>query len=210
MALFMQEAHNHVRQLLMECMGAFFITLATVGFANNPLGVGLMFMAMVYLAGWGETGYFNPAFTLTLCLSNLMDWTRGLVFMATQIVGALIASVSLVFSFGEPFCPTISPEIRPVAAAAIEMLLTFVLCIMILAVIKRNNKEHGWLILGLTFVAVASFGGVFNPAIAFSSMITAVLHGGGVCQMKDLIIYFGAPLVGSVGAFIFQGVLEKD
>ncbi|MDZ4150302.1 aquaporin [Methylicorpusculum sp.] len=210
MVFFAQEPKVDMRRLLVECMGAFFITLATVGFANNPLGVGLMFMAMVYLAGWGATGYFNPAFTLTLCLAKLMNWVTGAAYMGAQIIGSLIASVGLIFAFGEPFCPTISPEIRPVAAAAIETLLSFVLCAVVLAVVKRNNKEHGWLVLGLTFVAVASFGGVFNPAIAVSSIVTSVLHGGGVCQMKDLIVYLGAPLIGSVLALVFQVVTEKE
>lgn len=210
MASLTQESVSDMRRLLIECMGAFFITLATVGFANNPLGVGLMFMAMVYLAGWGSTGYFNPAFTLTLCLSNCMSWAVGFAYMSAQIVGSLIASLAIIFAFGEPFCPTISPEIRPIAAAAIETLLSFVVCLMVLTVVKRNNREHGWLILGLTFVAVASFGGVFNPAIALSSLITGVLHGGGICQVKDLIVYLGAPLIGSGLAFVFQAITEKE
>lgn len=199
-----------MRRLLIECMGAFFITLATVGFANNPLGVGLMFMAMIYLAGWGATGYFNPALTLTLVLGKAMNWVAGVAYMGAQVVGALIASLALIFAFGEPFCPTISPEIRSIAAAGIETLLSFVLCAVVLAVVKRNNKEHGWLIIGLTLVAISSFGGVFNPAIAFVSMITGVLHGGGVCQMKDLIVYLGAPLIGSVLAVVLQSIVPRE
>jgi glycerol uptake facilitator-like aquaporin len=199
-----------MRRLLVECMGTFFITLVTIGFAGNPLGLGLMFMAMIYLAGWGTTGYFNPALTLTLVLGKTMDWATGIFYMGIQIVGALLASIALIIAFGEPFCPTISPEIRPLAAAVLETLLSFVLCAIILAIVKRNNKEHGWLIAGVTLVAISSFGGVFNPAIAFSSMIAGILHGGGTCQMKDLFIYFVVPFIGSVTAFVLQIVTEKE
>ncbi|MCH7826938.1 MAG: porin, partial [Bacteroidetes bacterium] len=47
-----------MRNYLMEFIGTMFLVLA-IGFSNNPLAIGLMLMAMVYMGGHISGGHYN-------------------------------------------------------------------------------------------------------------------------------------------------------
>ena len=58
-----------MRDYLMEFLGTMFLVLA-IALTGNPLAIGMMLMAMVYIGGHVSGAHYNPAVTISV-------WMRG-------------------------------------------------------------------------------------------------------------------------------------
>ncbi len=52
-----------MKKLLVEFIGTFFLVLVVM-LSHNPLAIGCILMAMVYMGGHISGGHYNPAVTL--------------------------------------------------------------------------------------------------------------------------------------------------
>ena len=196
-----------MKRYLTEAIGTFFLVL-TVGLTVlsgtefAPLAIGSSLMIMVYMGGHISGGHYNPAVTLAVWMRGKLPAAEVGPYMASQVVGALLAALVVLPMAGGTFAPAPAPDAGVTAALLAEILFTFALCLVVLNVATdeatQGNSYYG-LAIGFTIV-VAAFaaggisGGAFNPAVGIGPIVVDALLGGG--SWGNLWLYLVGPLAG--------------
>ena len=196
-----------MKRYLTEMIGAFFLVL-TIGLTVlsgselAPLAIGSSLMVMVYMGGHISGGHYNPAVTLAVWMRGKLGAGDVAPYMATQIVGALLAAWAVLLMTGSTIAPAPAPDAGLVAVLLAEILFTFALCLVVLNVATdeatAGNSYYG-LAIGFTvvvgaFAAGGISGGAFNPAVGIGPIVIDALLGGG--SFGDIWIYVVGPLAG--------------
>jgi aquaporin Z len=208
-------------KIILEFTGTFFLTL-TYALTGNPLAIGAVFAAMIYMSSGVNAGQCNPATTLVLLmLKKIIAREAGLVLLA-QILGAAAASLAYHLLYGATRVFFLSPDsrINILKPLFTEGLFTFALMLVILftTVAKKaaGNSYYG-LVIGLTltglmYAGANISGGVFNPAVGFMPVLMESLLG--VCQchpMQYAWIYLAGPFLGAIAAAVlFRFILMEE
>ena len=170
------------------------------------LTFGLIITVMVYATGHISGAHINPAVTLGFAITRHFPWRRLPVYWLAQLSGAFSAALVLRGLFGlvADLGATL-PSGSPTQSFALEVLLTFFLMFVIMAVATDNRAvgSSAALAIGATVGLEALFAGPIsgasmNPARSFGPALAA-----GV--LTDQWIYWLAPALGAVlGAFAYQ------
>lgn len=201
-----------------KCAAEFIGTFALVFFGcgsimlgvSPPLIFGLAVATMIYTVGHISGAHFNPAVTLAFALTRHFPAKHILPYWLAQCAGAVAAvyalSVLMPGAYETNYGATM-PAVNATAAFAWEMLLSFFLMFVIIAVATDTRAEGmmaGIAIGGI--VALAAFiGGPFsgasmNPA---RTLGPALFSG----HYEALWIYFTAPFLGAaLGACAYQKI----
>ena len=167
-----------------ELIGTFFLVF-TIGCVVlepgagplAPLAIGSVLMVMIYAGGHISGAHFNPAVTLAVWLRGKCSTADVPLYMLSQVVGAIVAAMLVLFVKGGPARAATSPD--PLPALLAELLFTFALAYVILNVATSpdtaGNSYFG-LAIGFTVLAGAFAiggisGGAFNPAVALGISI---------------------------------------
>lgn len=210
-------ARKNWQRYLAEFIGTFALVFAgcgaiitnvakdgVVGHVGICLTFGFVILAMIYALGPISAAHFNPAVTFGFCIAKRFPWRYAPAYIASQCAGAMFASlmhrvlyggaIALQANYGATI-PTISTP----AAFCLELILTFFLMLVIMAVAtdKRANGAIAGLAIGLTVTVCALFAGPLtgasmNPA---RSLAPALLSGGHA--LSALALYIIAPVVGA-------------
>lgn len=175
-----------MNKYVVEFIGTFFLvfTIGNVVIGTSgpaaalaPLAIGAALMAMIFAGGHISGAHYNPAVTLAVFLRGKCPAADIVPYIVSQCLGAIIASIGVIFLKGPEAMATVSPlEISGILPQVLmaEFLFTFALCFVILNVATSdgtaNNSFYGFAI-GFTVMAGAFAvggisGGVFNPAVA--------------------------------------------
>lgn len=197
-----------MKRYLAECIGTFFLALA-VNFTGDALAIGLMFMAMVYIFGPISGCHINPAVSLAMFVHKRISLATMAFYMLAQAAGACLFFALAFGIFGQVIPARIIPMEALKGAASFELLLTMVLCSVILVVTSCNkfkDSHVNGLVIGLTFTALATFPGLYNPALALGSMISNFIGGHGAMPgLTEAVVYLLLPLVaGAVAALKYH------
>lgn len=208
------------QKLSAEAIGTFVLVVLGVGAAINNTGdiaaIGLAFgiaiIAMVYAFGRISGGHFNPAVSVGAALSGRIAWKDAGLYSAAQIGGGLVGGLVLavVYASGDTGYSLGDDALGAnffgdrggvdlISALLIEIVLTAVFLLVILAVTDERNEHPALapLAIGLTlaaihFVAIPLTGTSVNPA---RSIAVAFFSGGdAIVQLWAFIL---APLVGA-------------
>ena len=164
----------------METFGTFFLTLAVIfmSFPPNPLAIGLVLMALVYLGAHVSGAHYNPAVSLAFFLQGKMRMEQMGIYWAAQTIGAMLAMGVYAFVTGVSFEPDVPIILGMWTITGFEILLTGIFCFVILTAMLLDviGARHAGLIIGLTLAALASFpvGAMFNPAIGRFFMLNSL------------------------------------
>merc|ERR1719421_2141806 len=145
-------------------------------------------MVSIYALGGVSGANFNPAVSLTLGLSNKMEWKQVGIYCAVQVVAGIAAGISYAIMFTNIFNLEPSAGFGWWEAALAEVLYTCMLCFVVLncAAAKKNGCDTGNQFYGLAigFVIVAGgygaghiSGGAFNPAVAMGIDLSSAFLG---------------------------------
>jgi len=181
-----------MKHFLGELIGTFFLTLA-IALTGNPLCYGLMFAAVIYIAGHTSGGYFNPAITVAFAMLGKYKRDRLSHLLLGQFVGAGVALYLAANATGQYFALPIADPSQISMVGLCEILLTYLLVSVVLCAAARLKEVYG-LVAGFTLISLGYIGGLFNPAISLASQL---LSGGGV-DVNSLIAFFVCPLIGGV------------
>ncbi len=163
-----------MKRYVMEAIGTFFVTLAII-LTGNPLAIGAMVAACIYM-GWPVSGgHYNPMLSLTAHLQSKLDRNLTSGYIISQVLGAFIALLGVYIVLRAPYLPPVEPELRSfIIALCIEGILSFLFCYVFLIVINtqeiRSSGLYG-ILIGGTLMAIAFIRGLFNPAVAIASLI---------------------------------------
>jgi len=140
-----------------------FIRLNTV---NNPvvgaLSTGFASVALIYSFADVSGAHFNPAVTFATIVTRKTGLTKGLMYIAAQLIGSVIAALILLATFPEDFsgnenaaravAVTPAKDANIANAFLMELILTFILVYVIFAVafdtvdsknVQVVNTAHG-------------------------------------------------------------------
>jgi glycerol uptake facilitator-like aquaporin len=135
-----------------------------------------------------------------------------LIYMGSQLLGALLALGLFTVVTDVVFSPEVPVEMPLMLSMGMEALLTFVLILTILtvALLDRYRGHVQGIVMGLTLMAVASIGGIFNPAIATAAIIANMCKDGMFVGLYPIMIYVAGPLLAAVVASFSYGYLNEN
>ena len=185
------------------------VSLTTIALAH-----GLAIFVMVAALGANSGGHFNPAVTAGFMATGRIPLPRGGMYIAAQIVGALLASGIIAAGFDPDFVAVATPApaetVTWAGALVLEAVATFFLVLVVFgtAVDERAPRTVFPLAIGLTvamgIMAIGPLtGGAMNPARVFGP---AVVGG----QWASHWVYWVGPVLGGIaGAFVQHAFLME-
>jgi len=172
---------------------------------------GLIVMAMIYAFGDISGAHFNPAVSIAFAYAKKFPWKEVPKYAIAQILGAIVASLILLFLF--PASETLGATIPTVdvwRAFVLELLLTFFLMVVIINV-STGSKEIG-IIAGIAVGAVVLLEAMFAGPITNASMNPARSIGPGIVSgnIGNLWLYILAPIFGALLAVLSCKLVKDD
>jgi aquaporin Z len=194
-----------MKKYITEFIGTLFLVLAVGLSSSNPFAIGAALMVMVYAGGHISGAHYNPAVTLAVLIRGRISLGDALVYIGSQLAGAVVASL-LVSIFRE--FPEMSPQsIDTTKALVAEILGTFALAYVVLNVATakgtENNSFYG-LAIGFTVMSMAYMlgiysGGAFNPAVAIGASVMKLF------AWENIWIYLVSCFAGgAIAAIVFK------
>jgi aquaporin Z len=107
------KSENKWRALFAECWGTFLLVLAGAGAAvvahitgevskgMEMVTPGIMVMTVIYFMGAVSGAHINPAVTVAFALRRHFPWPRVPLYIAAQVIGAVLAAAFLKGVFGD-------------------------------------------------------------------------------------------------------------
>src|SRR5437879_3150515 len=225
---------GHTRKYVAELIGTFLLVfigtsavvafggpfsngVATVGYVGIALAFGLTLVVLAYNLGPVSGGHFNPAVTIGLVAARRHPVRDLVPYIASQIVGAVLASGLLyLIASGKPGWTIASGlgqnsfgTLAVASALAAETVFTFVLVFVVLSVTEKSYPytAFGGLAIGVALLAIhladlGWSGSSVNPA---RSIGPAIFVGG--TALSQLWVYIVAPIVGGlIAAGVYVGL----
>lgn len=196
-----------MKKYIIEFIGTFFLVLV-VALTGNPLAIGVVLAALVYMGGYISGAHYNPAVTLAVWMNKKIESAVALRYILTQFVAAVAAAAIYFVLQGKTFIPQPGINISLPSAIIIEILFTFLLASVILhvaATTKTKGNDYFGLAIGFTLMAGAFAGGpisggAFNPAVGVGPLLFDFAHIAN--HTTNLFVYLFGPLVGGALASI--------
>jgi aquaporin Z len=218
------------KKLIAELLGAFILVFAgtgaiiinditnAIGHVGVALTFGFVIVALIYSFAHVSGAHFNPAVTIAFWSMGEFERKNVIPYIAAQLVGGLLASLSLFLLLKENF--VLVSEVSYLGATipsgtasqsfGFEFILTFILMIVICssAIHGKATKDFAGLAIGLTVGLESMFAGPItgasmNPA---RSIAPALISG----NVEHLWIYIVATILGAVcAAVVFMKVFKS-
>lgn len=192
-----------MKKYIVEFIGTFFLVLV-VSLTGNPIAIGFVLCALVYMGGYISGANYNPAVTLGLLLSKKLKLDVAVKYMLVQLLAGIIAAFTYFLIHNSTFIPTIGHNTTLISAILVEILFTFLLVSVVLHVAatdKTKNNDYFGLAIGLTvmagaFAAGPISGGVFNPAVGVGPVLFDIVHLSD--HISNLALYLLGPFAGAI------------
>jgi len=181
------------------------------------LAFGLALVALVNALGHVSGCHLNPAVTLGLAATGKFPWKYVPAYLAAQLVGAVLASLTVWATYGDAarddgsLAATLPAEgVSSGTVFLIEAVVTFFLVLTIVSVAtdSRVPQSVAGLSVGFTLavcvlVAGPLSGGAVNPARALGPMLVSG-------QFDGVWAYLLGPVLGGVlAAFCYDRLLSR-
>jgi aquaporin NIP len=175
------------------------VTGGAVTHTGIALTFGLVVLAMIYSVGDVSGAHLNPAVTIGFFAAGRCGLETVPRYIASQLLGATVASVLLRFLFPQNETLGITlPAGTVLQSFILEAVLTFILMWVILSV-STGAKEKGitaGIAVGSVIGLEAMFGGPIsgasmNPARSFAPALVSM-------HFQNLWIYLVAPFLGAL------------
>jgi aquaporin Z len=206
----MEAGETRVRKFIAEAIGTFALVFAgtgaividdithTVTHVGIAMTFGLIVMSMIYALGDVSGAHLNPAVTTGFWLSRRLPGRLVAPYIASQLMGATVASIVLLAMFGNvaSLGATI-PAGSDWQSFALEIILTGLLMLTILNV-STGPKETG-LVAGIAIGGIIGLEALFAGPICGASMnparslAPAIVSG----NLSSLWVYLTAPVIGA-------------
>ena len=183
-----------------------------LGLVGNALASGLVVAAMIYATGHISGAHINPAVTLAFAIVRRISLRDAGVYWVAQMVGAVLAASALRLLLGKVgIMGGHAITVDPAKAVGVEIVLTFLLMFVIMAVAidKRAVGRAAALAIGATvtfdiMVGGPITGGSMNPARTTGPAILAA-------NWQDLWVYWvGPPIGAAIAAFLYTWLNDTE
>lgn len=204
-----------MKPTIVEFIGTFFLVLV-ITLSGNPLAIGAILAAMIYMGGYISGGHYNPAVTLAVYLRGKIEKDLAFRYVLFQVLGGIAAAFVSYLITGNAIVPKPTADITFVSIILVEALFTFALASVVLHVATSQKTAHNnyfGLAIGIT-VAAAAFaagplsGGVLNPAVAIGTMLVDLRNL--PVNFSNLVFYIVGPCLGAAIASIVYNYVTRD
>ena len=194
-----------MKNYITEFIGTFFLVL-TIGLTGDPLAIGVMLMAIIYMGGHISGAHYNPAVSIAMIYRGLLTSKEAIKYILSQLAGAFLAALTVNWLMGDVM--QVAPASDSVMQIlAVEAIFTFALMLVILNVAthpKTAGNSYYGLAIGFTIMAAAFAGGgisggVYNPAVGTGPILVDVILANGK-TLANLWYYFVGPIFGAMAA----------
>ena len=218
------------KKIIAEIIGTFVLVLfgtgtAVLGGGADGVGIlgvsvafGLSIVAMAYTIGVVSGCHINPAVTLSMIVNKRMDVKEGLVYMVSQVVGAILGSATLFYFLSASSIETTNMgqnsfgTLGGLGSFIAEVILTFVFVLVIVTVTGKHgiNKMEG-LVIGFTLILIHLLGiPMTGTSVNPARSIGPALFAGGEA-LSQLWVFIVAPMVGAaLAALVGKFVLSSE
>ena len=213
----------NMKQYIAELIGTFVLVFCGTGAiiindisngAISHVGIamtfGLIVMAMIYTFGSISGAHINPAVSIAFSLTDRFDKKKLLGYLIAQLLGALLASITLRILFLEHLnLGSTLPLGSWYQSFILEVILTYFLMLVILFVSQNKSvTQFTGMAVGATVLLEAMFAGPItgasmNPA---RSIAPAVISG----NTSSLWIYILAPTLGAILASLTWKFMKEE
>jgi aquaporin Z len=195
---------KNVRKYMVEGVGSMFLVLA-YGLIGGPFAIATMLAVLIYMGSHISGGHYNPAISLAVWLRGKMKSGQAWMYILFQIFGGLCAALIYWLVVGRRYMPIPMAGVAYWKIIFVEMLFTFFLAFVFLSVMTTKKvKANGMygLIIGLSLLAIAFLGGIYNPAVVVGPHLIDVFFKGSA--MRYMWVYlFGSFSGGTLAAIAF-------
>ena len=195
-----------MKNYITEFIGTFFLVL-TIGLTGDPLAIGVMLMAIIYMGGHISGAHYNPAVSIAMIYRGLLTSKEAIKYILSQLAGAFFAALAVNWLIGDVMQVAPSNTASVMQILVVEAIFTFALMLVILNVAthpKTAGNSYYGLAIGFTIMAAAFAGGgisggVYNPAVGTGPILVDVILGDGK-TLANLWYYFVGPIFGAMAA----------
>ena len=220
--------HQKIAAEFLATMLFVFGVICSVVYGGNfaAIGVSAIGGVMIYIFGRVSGAHFNPAISLALFIRQKLSALEFGLYVAAQIVGSFIACLLFVLVRRGKFNNFAGNEIplnmydpndgdkdgwSYFGAFLMEVILTFILIMFILASCERDNYlgPSLGLAFSLTLLACSIIGGgvsgcSMNPARSLAPAFMQLFNGENKNPIKQIWIYLVGPFLGGIiAAFVW-------
>jgi len=220
--------HQKIAAEFLATMLFVFGVICSVVYGDNfaAIGVSAIGGVMIYIFGRVSGAHFNPAISLALFIRQKLSALEFGLYVAAQIVGSFIACLLFVLVRRGKFNNFAGNEIPLTmydpndgdkdgwsyfGAFLMEVILTFILIMFILASCERDNYlgPSLGLAFSLTLLACSIIGGgvsgcSMNPARSLAPAFMQLFNGENKNPIKQIWIYLVGPFLGGIiAAFVW-------
>ncbi|NOK85760.1 MAG: aquaporin [Chloroflexi bacterium AL-W] len=181
--LFQQLTAEFVGTFILVLIGGFSVVVVPImenGVLVPAFAHGLVVLGLVYMFGHISGGHYNPSVTTAFIVARKIELTRGLLYMAVQFAGGIVAAVLIVvlvpddiralifgnaeaFNFGQT--KGLLTDSYVWLAAILEVLLVFILVSVIFqAAVYAKAGNLAGVAIGMTLAACILAGGNLTGA----------------------------------------------
>lgn len=200
-----------MKRYAMEFVGTFFLTVA-ISFIGNPMTIGLVLMAIIYIGGHISGAHFNPAVSFACFVQNRLQVANMGMYIAAQSLGAAAALCFFSMISGNSFALDIEPGSPVMGQMMNEALWVLLFAWLYLTMNFGRHKDTAvpGIVLGFTLSAIAFSGGLFNPAVAIASMACSFVKEGSCGGMATVAVYIVGPMLGALAASLMFDYFKSE
>src|SRR5918994_1680308 len=181
------------------------------------LAFGLALAIVVASIGHVSGAHVNPAVTLGMAAVKKFPWNYVPIYIAAQLVGAVLAALATWLTFGGParseanLAATYPAQgVGDLQAFVVEILITFILVFVVIAVATDDRAPAaiapiavGFALAGGGFIAGPVTGGAVNPGRSLGPMLVAG-------DLTSFWLYILGPIIGGVlGALLYDRTMAQ-
>ncbi len=198
-----------------EAIGTLLLTF-TVGLTSDPVAIGTVLIALIYVCIHKSDAHFNPAVSIAA-------WARGKLspgelagYLTGQFSGGILAAGLCWWITDVTFYSAPDPSATTLQFISIELIFSLLLILTYIMLIypakRRKNPVYG-VIIGIVFagcllVSQPIAGTGLNPAITTSFALFDYMNFGDAYQF--LPVYILAPFISGLLASVLHRILLSE
>jgi aquaporin Z len=183
-----------------------FLLVAALGISGDPIAIGLILAAFIYIGADVTGGHFNPAVTLAAWAADEIPSSKISANIFSQLFGAFAAAAFVWWISGTTFVTQPDPSTTLSGFIAVEFIFSFFFILVFLYFIypnrRRRNPIYGILaggVLGACYYITEPYTGVgLNPALNLGYITADTINHG--YSYYHLPVYLLTPLLGGLSA----------
>ena len=187
-----------------------------LGLLGISIAYGVVMIVVIYATSYISGSHVNPAVTISFWISKRMDPNTAIMYILSQITGAIIAGLALKVLFPEALNTVylgtcmLSPGVSIGRGIIMEFIVTFFLVFTVYGTLVDKRATAGF--AGVAIGMVTLFGAMIGGTISGGAMNPARVFGPAIAsgQFTHHYVWWIGPILGGIVAGFVYDQLFAD